>query len=309
MEDEQLFSKILVPTDSSASAVIAEELRAYLAKKLDSKVTIFYVVSHELMRPEYRKFFGERHQHVPVGAYQESPAYLHTEPAPEPLPESVVNEITEAYRKKADEVMSEAATAFKSAGIIVDQKTVHHSDPAEAIVKEAKQGKYDIIVMGHDKKTEFLLRGVAEKVSRHAETPVLVAKGTATVSSILVAIDGSEISTKALRYATHLAKKVNAKMTLLHVQEEGLLKAKPEVGKKIGESVLSAMADKVKGMKIDTQLKTGDPANVIVEVAKKGKHDIIVIGSKGHSAIERFLLGSVSNHVIHYADRSVLLVR
>ena len=47
----------------------------------------------------------------------------------------------------------------------------------------------------------------------------------------------------------------------------------------------------------------------IIEVAKKGNYDLIIMGSHGHGAAKRFLLGSVSDHVLHYADRSILLIK
>ncbi len=309
MTKEQAF-KILVPTDSSPSSIIAEEMTTSLAKKLNAKVTILHVVTHELMRPAVQKFFIERHQHVPVGVYQESPLYLHASPAPEKLSEEVMNEIDEAYRQKAEEVVNEAATTFKNEGIPVEKKIVRNADAAEAIIKEAKQGDYNIIVLGHRPAGQMpILRGVAEKVSRHAETPVLIARGEEKISRILVPLDGSENSTRALQYAAMLSKKTDAKITLLHVQEEGFFKLKPELSKQLGVGILTVAAEQVKDVKVDKEMKLGDPAKVIVETATSGKHHIVVMGSKGHSALDRFLLGSVSDHVIHYTDSSVLLVR
>uniref|UniRef100_A0A7C2P719 Universal stress protein n=1 Tax=candidate division WOR-3 bacterium TaxID=2052148 RepID=A0A7C2P719_UNCW3 len=56
------------------------------------------------------------------------------------------------------------------------------------------------------------------------------------------------------------------------------------------------------------KLEIGTPADVIVEVAEKGNHDLIVMGRRGLGIAKRFLLGSVSDDVIHKAKCSVLIV-
>ncbi|AWV69560.1 hypothetical protein B9T54_05115 [Leptospira borgpetersenii serovar Hardjo-bovis] len=53
----------------------------------------------------------------------------------------------------------------------------------------------------------------------------------------------------------------------------------------------------------------GYPADTIVETATKGNYDMIVIGSRGLSAVGRFLVGSVSDRIVHHATCSVTVVR
>jgi nucleotide-binding universal stress UspA family protein len=55
--------------------------------------------------------------------------------------------------------------------------------------------------------------------------------------------------------------------------------------------------------------RTGDPANEILEAASEISADVIVLGSHAHGAIERLLLGSVSDKVSHGASRAVLIIR
>lgn len=52
MQSEQIFKKILVPTDGSLPSLVAQELTAFMAKKLSSKVTVINIVAHELMIPQ-----------------------------------------------------------------------------------------------------------------------------------------------------------------------------------------------------------------------------------------------------------------
>ncbi len=54
--------------------------------------------------------------------------------------------------------------------------------------------------------------------------------------------------------------------------------------------------------------KEGEPAKVILEVAKSEKADLIVVGRHGHNPIVKFFLGSTAKTIVQYADRSVLTV-
>jgi nucleotide-binding universal stress UspA family protein len=200
---------------------------------------------------------------------------------------------------------------FKEDGISADQKLVEHVNPAETIIEEAQNGNYDLIIMGHgqEEQQEPHLGSLAEKVSRHAQTSVLIAKEKRRIQKMLVPVDGSESAEKALQYAAILAKKTDAMITLIYVQEPELSRLRPELAKEIGTRILSKAADQVKGVKLDQKLEIGDPASMVIQTAKNGDYDIIVMSSKGHSAMRRFLLGSVGDHVIHYADRSVLLIK
>ena len=56
-------------------------------------------------------------------------------------------------------------------------------------------------------------------------------------------------------------------------------------------------------------MREGAPADEIMESARKCGADLIVVGSKGHSALETFLIGSVSQKIATYAPCSVLVVR
>jgi nucleotide-binding universal stress UspA family protein len=62
-------------------------------------------------------------------------------------------------------------------------------------------------------------------------------------------------------------------------------------------------------MKFDKMLKYGSPAETILKVAQKAEVDLIVVGSRGLSSVQRFLLGSVSDDVSIHARSSVLIVK
>jgi len=89
-----------------------------------------------------------------------------------------------------------------------------------------------------------------------------------------------------------------------------LHKASPDVAMELGGRVLCESLDAVEKRKLaaDRRLEFGVPSDVIVDVAEKGNHDLIVLGSRGLGAVKRFLLGSVSDDVSYKAKCSVLIV-
>jgi nucleotide-binding universal stress UspA family protein len=275
-----------MPVDGSDSCLNAEELAAAIAKNFKAKVTVVHVVSHDFLHADLEL------------RYQVSP--------------SVRTEITNLLLQTGNKIVWDAEALFKEEGIEVDAKVIEYEDPAETVLRVAKDEGHDFVVMGNRGETEveaFSLGSIAEKVSRHAECPVLIVKQKTKLSKILVATDGSESAEKALKYATQLAKKYKAKVTLLNVGESKLFSLKPEVVRKIGESILSDAVTKIKGLKLNTQLEFGNPAETIIEVAEKGNYDLIIVGSRGLSKVKRFFLGSVSDDVSHHAKSSVLIVR
>jgi nucleotide-binding universal stress UspA family protein len=313
MQSKPNFKGILVPTDGSLPSTIAEELTAFIAKKFKSKVTVIHVITHELMHPELQRFSAESPEFVGVPTHGDRASLeVHVPETPgTSLQENVYREISEWYREHGEDVVGDALALFKEEGISADQKLIEHADPAETIIQEAEKGSYDLIAIGHsgEKGEELRLGSVANKVSRHAKTPVLIARQKRQISRMLVPVDGSENAEKALQYAALLAEKTDAKMTLLYVQEPSLFRLRPQVAKEIGTRVLARAVSQVKGIKLDQKLESGHPAKMIIQTAKEGDYDVIVMGSHGHSSARRFLLGSVSDYVIHYADRSVLLIK
>jgi nucleotide-binding universal stress UspA family protein len=63
------------------------------------------------------------------------------------------------------------------------------------------------------------------------------------------------------------------------------------------------------GVRVSTHATTGEPAEVLIEVAEQTSADLIVVGNRGMAGARRFLLGSVPNRVSHHAPCSVMIVR
>ena len=148
---------------------------------------------------------------------------------------------------------------------------------------------------------------------------------------ILVPLDHSKHSRKALDVAIQVAKRFGSKITLIHVYsvpvtppitlglptaESGFPTAETiselfEAARRAGNKILTDAKQRVKAEKVevDEKLEEGHPVQEIVRVSKEGKFDLIVMGARGVSYIREMLLGSVSHGVIHHAACPVLVVR
>jgi nucleotide-binding universal stress UspA family protein len=132
---------------------------------------------------------------------------------------------------------------------------------------------------------------------------------------ILVAIDGSPDADAALRHAVDLARDQNARITLLTVAPPvatpvGAGASAPPDPLRIHEKLLREATDSVPGdIGVTTRLERGNAAETILRIAREEGHDLVVMGSHGHSRVHRALLGSVSERVLKASTVPVLLMR
>jgi nucleotide-binding universal stress UspA family protein len=144
---------------------------------------------------------------------------------------------------------------------------------------------------------------------------------------ILVAIDGSHTSTRALREALRLAESPATRLRLVHVVDSpytypevlyGEVRADVErlrqSWRQAGQTVLDRAADTARqaGAKVETALLDGEGRrvpSVIVEEAGRWAAELLVVGTHGRRGLEHMLLGSVAEGVTRHATVPILLVR
>lgn len=144
---------------------------------------------------------------------------------------------------------------------------------------------------------------------------------------ILIATDGSELATKAVRAGLELAKALNADVTLVTVTERWPVvetAAQAEMGVKdpVGhyealaqrgaQSTLAAAAEVAGEVGVDCEqvhVRDRYPASGILETAEKEEADLIVMASHGRRGLNKVLLGSVANEVVSGSKIPVLIVR
>lgn len=138
---------------------------------------------------------------------------------------------------------------------------------------------------------------------------------------ILVALDFSKPSERALGLAIELAGKLDARLTLLHVVHPPTFSAGPDVG--LGAAYANLMeqmeadanhamaASKQRareaGLEGDTVLMHGVPFQQIVDFSGDRQVDLIVMGTHGHTGLQHVLLGSVAEKVVRLAPCAVLV--
>ena len=137
------------------------------------------------------------------------------------------------------------------------------------------------------------------------------------MKKILIPIDGSENSLKALRKAREIADLTQGKLTILHVTPiptnylTGYEVRTPSPNLEPGKAMLKAIKNKFRDFKgeIETIQLIGDASNEIIKIAEKDDYDLVVMGSRGLGTFSRAILGSVSNKVVNHIKKSVLIVK
>lgn len=137
---------------------------------------------------------------------------------------------------------------------------------------------------------------------------------------ILVPVDFSDCSRKALRYAIPFAREFGASISLLSIVHvpyhgsdfEGI--SLPMLESELRSSAvkqLEAMAAKELPAEIsrDTTVRVGRPFHEIVEAAREGNADLIILATHGHTGLKHMLLGSTAENVVRHASCPVLIVR
>ncbi len=144
---------------------------------------------------------------------------------------------------------------------------------------------------------------------------------------ILLPVDFSPVSERAIDYARKLREAGAEKVILVHIVDEGTVEAMVEgclfKHKNIREceeetekramdrarEKLEKLAEKLEGLDTEIIVRIGKPAKEISKIAEDEKVSLIVMGAHGHSPLREAFVGSVSEEVIHYSRVPVLVVR
>ena len=146
------------------------------------------------------------------------------------------------------------------------------------------------------------------------------------INKILVPVDGSENSLKALKMGLEMAAKFAAKLEVLCVALKnpindvvfvGLKEEREFVREEIDAAIVAtdgvikaakAMVDEAK-LDAEYEVRVGEPAEIILDEAIVKEADCIVMGCRGLSGLQHFLLGSVSDKVFNGAKIPVFVVK
>ncbi|MFP8956402.1 universal stress protein [Natrialbaceae archaeon A-CW3] len=135
---------------------------------------------------------------------------------------------------------------------------------------------------------------------------------------ILLPTDGSETTSRALEHAADLAIRYDAELHILYVIDKAVFAGDIETGpivdqfEAVGDSVLEDVATEAARAGVDpivTHLGRGSPHSEILEYATDQDVDLIVMGTRGRTGLDRYLIGSVTEKVVRLSDVPVLTVQ
>ena len=254
-----------------------------------------------------------------------------------PSYEKVIDSVGDFKEDWGHQIERKAKEAFEAA---IEQLKPHCTNvsseivvgpPAMMIETVARDEGFEVIVLtpGTHRKVElFLLGSVSSKVVKHGPGTVLICRQRSTpiekLDHVLMAIDGSPQSHYAVRQAAKqfAIDPAVTKVTIIHVVSvadvlklvspveyialvENNLLLEGETFLAEGKAILAEQGI----THVDVVLKEGDPATEIIELARSQPTDLIVIGAQGRTAVQHFLLGSVSHNIAMHAPCSTAVVK
>jgi nucleotide-binding universal stress UspA family protein len=248
---------------------------------------------------------------------------------------------SQTMRELRESVATEARQAGERAAKVLRRRwpevetVVTQGDPRVEIVHVAEEMRVDMTVLGTrglGPTKRFFVGSTSLAVARYAPCPVAIVRGRPRqVRRVLVAVDGSEGSSAALRFLSIFELVRNTRVSLLHViqsrrspglrspglrrlitslpdQQPGEDQRKRLAGAE--EMLVDAAAVLTEARRpVERLVVNGDPARQIVMIARSHDFDLVVLGARGLRTIGRLLLGSVSETVLHHAGRPVVIVR
>ncbi len=184
-----------------------------------------------------------------------------------------------------------------------------HGDAFAEIVDEAEYSKMDLIVMGRREKSDLaraMLGGTTAKVIGHTHCNVLVVPRGAKIEGkgIVLPVDGSRYSDAAATAVLTLTKQCPTPVTVASVARD---EHQQTEARQRAERVQALL--KQADVNANVYIGTGLADEMIAQVTQSTQSDLVVMGSHGHSGLDRLLLGSTSERVIGRVDCPVLVVK
>lgn len=224
-------------------------------------------------------------------------------------------------RGLATEWAAIAEKELASLGASEVKPEVHDGLPAAVLVELSEQAGCVVVgAGGHGELMGRLLGSVSQHVVRHASSPVVVVReGGREDGPVVVGVDGSAPSLRALEFALHEAGQRGRPVVVFYVPQhayawtsaEGivavdLLREFEEEDTRILALVAEIVSEHA-GIEVDVRCEKGWPARILTKASKNAS--LLVVGNRGVGGLEGLLLGSVTNAVLHRSRCSVAVVR
>jgi nucleotide-binding universal stress UspA family protein len=199
--------------------------------------------------------------------------------------------------------------------------------PDEAILAVADKVGADLIVMsthGYSGVTRWVMGSVTEKVLRATPVPVLVVRGHTNIGKMLVPLDGSGLSEKAIEPALQVARALGAEVTFmqavpikrvdprqvesLEAIEHGLGEAMERSNQTDARYYLEKVRNRFEDLGVAIAVGPTPAAESILDYADQREIQLIAMATHGRSGLRRWIYGSVTEKVLHRGCCSMLIV-
>jgi nucleotide-binding universal stress UspA family protein len=280
MMSENLFGRILVPTDLSDFSDLALDYALQFRKSLGSQITLLYA-------QDVMYFLADDY---PV--YYQNAAQLKKE----------------TEKQLHDYVKQHVPPTVPVATIIVDDS------PSRAIIMTADNIGADLIIMGTHGRRGFrraILGSVAERVLRETQRPVMTVipkasspNAAVSIRTILCPVNFTPVARQALEHACGLTEAFDAQLIVVNVIEKG------EIAVSSVESQFSPWVDPVvrRQTRYEQVLLASDAAERVLEVADKARADLIVVGAQHKLFSDATVIGTTTERITRFARQPVLTV-
>jgi nucleotide-binding universal stress UspA family protein len=244
------------------------------------------------------------------------------------IPETVVTHLERSFAATADTTRKILARRWPDAPVrVLDGPIV------DTIVGYANRVGARVIVVGshgHGALARLLLGSTSLGVVRHMKRAALIVRGRAReFTRVVLAFDGSPTSRHAVELVAALPAPAGGEVTVIRVLEPVGLTSVAMLPSGARSAILEqaravAAAEEKKaareservtgelsraGWKVTVDLRHGAPLHELLAATKRARAHVLVLGARGHTALERLLLGSVAEGALHRSPVSVLLVR
>lgn len=244
------------------------------------------------------------------------------------IPESVWAEIEKSYAGVAEAARKVLARRWPDAEAkVIDGPVV------DSILAHADRVGARVIVLGsrgHGPIARLLLGSTSLGVARGMKHSALVVRGRAReFTRVALGFDGSASARRAVTTLAGLSVPAGGQVTIIRVLEPTRLPSVSRLPASTRNAVLAEAAEvdaaaeqkatreaesaaaelRRAGWKVDTVFRAGAPLHEVLAATKRCRAQLLVLGARGHSAIERLLLGSIVEGALHRSPVSVLVTR
>ena len=326
-----MYKKIFIPVDNSKYSDYSSDLGVSIAEKFDSELIGGHVYAASL----HHKRFREMESGLPE-KYREENELKKQREFHNTLIGKGLRMISDSYLDSLEKKSKESKVPFK--------RNIMEGKNYIELVKDIKSKDYDLViigVLGLGEVNGNLIGSVCERVVRRINTDVLIVKNDKPLEGrVIVTVDGSEQSFRAVDMASGLAAKYDLEIELLSVFDphyhrvafDGIARVlsgemgevfKSEEQEKLHEDVIDKGLEKIYdghleialnkvrdlGHDAETTLLEGKPYNEILKYARKARPSLLVLGRTGIHAINGLDIGSSTENILRYAKCNVLITK